>query len=96
MGDSPGMGHLPLGGQQAIQGHHIPHLSAAPNCGGRIKLSTAHALYLPIRHGLEIKNERHKIQSSSVQRLAGEQWGWDWQPQQPLLAEHISYLLAHN
>lgn len=90
------MGDLPLGRQQAIQGHHTPHLSAAPDCGGRKKLSTAHALYLPIRHGLEIKNEQHKIQSSSVQWLAGERQGWDWQPQQPLLAKHISYLLAHN
>lgn len=46
--------------------------------GGRIKLSTAHVLYLPIRHGGEIKNERHKIQSSLAQRLgevAGEGGG---------------------
>lgn len=43
--------------------------------GGRIKLFTAHVLYLPTRHGLEIKNERHEIQSSSVQRLAGRGGG---------------------
>lgn len=38
--------------------------------GGRTKFSTAHILYLPIRHGGKIKNERHKIQSSLAQRLA--------------------------
>lgn len=42
-----------------------------------MELFTAPVLYLPIRHGLEIKNERHKIQSSLVQRLAGVWWGWD-------------------
>lgn len=43
--------------------------------GGRIKLSTAHVLHLPVRHGLEMKNEQPKIQSSLVQRLAGVRGG---------------------